>query len=449
MVGVGRRSCTDGACRSRAFRTTLQNRAPVDSGVPHPVHAGVIDDPQFGQNRASAGAASPHVEQVIRHRVLESASAWPTALHDYAVELYSHSTVTTTDEAPASNQTAFVPRSARGVDPSGGPRRIRVGIIGATGYVGGELVRLLARHPNVELVGLVGRERDHDPIGTVIRTPTSRRSTSISTAGAAARPDAVFLALPHGTAGRHSVAATSSPRGTAIIDLGPGLPAARRRRLSALVRLRAPAAGPPRGRGLRLAGAPSRRARGAGRCPGRDRRFAGLLPDRDAAGAGAAGAGRADRRPRGRCQERRLGRGSRGQAEPAVRRGQRERLRVRHRWPPARRRDRAGARRSSRRARGSIRRANPGIEAVDFLPHLIPMTRGILSACHVRPTRAVDPGRARRAVRGGLRRRAVRHGRRDAARDEATSRGATTSGSTSASTRGPGGSSPSVSRTTW
>jgi N-acetyl-gamma-glutamyl-phosphate reductase len=33
--------------------------------------------------------------------------------------------------------------------------------------------------------------------------------------------------------------------------------------------------------------------------------------------------------------------------------------------------------------------ANPGIEAVDFLPHLIPMTRGILSACHVRPTRAV------------------------------------------------------------
>ena len=26
---------------------------------------------------------------------------------------------------------------------------------------------------------------------------------------------------------------------------------------------------------------------------------------------------------------------------------------------------------------------------MDFLPHLIPMTRGILSACHVRPTRAV------------------------------------------------------------
>jgi N-acetyl-gamma-glutamyl-phosphate reductase len=33
--------------------------------------------------------------------------------------------------------------------------------------------------------------------------------------------------------------------------------------------------------------------------------------------------------------------------------------------------------------------ANPGIVAVDFLPHLIPMTRGILSACHVRPTRPI------------------------------------------------------------
>ena len=33
--------------------------------------------------------------------------------------------------------------------------------------------------------------------------------------------------------------------------------------------------------------------------------------------------------------------------------------------------------------------ANPGAATVDFLPHLIPMTRGILSACHVRPTRTV------------------------------------------------------------
>ena len=39
---------------------------------------------------------------------------------------------------------------------------------------------------------------------------------------------------------------------------------------------------------------------------------------------------------------------------------------------------------------GSAGASNPGAEGVDFLPHLIPMTRGILAACHVRPTRAID-----------------------------------------------------------
>jgi N-acetyl-gamma-glutamyl-phosphate reductase len=34
--------------------------------------------------------------------------------------------------------------------------------------------------------------------------------------------------------------------------------------------------------------------------------------------------------------------------------------------------------------------ANPGARGVDFLPHLVPMTRGILAACHVRPTRSVS-----------------------------------------------------------
>ena len=34
------------------------------------------------------------------------------------------------------------------------------------------------------------------------------------------------------------------------------------------------------------------------------------------------------------------------------------------------------------------------VPPVDFLPHLIPMTRGILAACHVRPTRPVDAGGA-------------------------------------------------------
>ena len=44
--------------------------------------------------------------------------------------------------------------------------RVRVGIIGATGYVGGELLRLLARHPFVDVVGLYARNREEEPVAT-------------------------------------------------------------------------------------------------------------------------------------------------------------------------------------------------------------------------------------------------------------------------------------------
>ena len=52
----------------------------------------------------------------------------------------------------------------------------------------------------------------------------------------------MFLALPHGTAAARVPEIARD--GTAVIDLGPGLPAARPGRLPALVRLRAPAPGP-------------------------------------------------------------------------------------------------------------------------------------------------------------------------------------------------------------
>ena len=79
-------------------------------------------------------------------------------------------------------------------------------------------------------------------------------------------------------------------------------------------------------------------------------------------------------------------------------------------------------------------------------PHLIPMTRGILSAGHVRPTPADHPGRARRAVRE----RPTPTSRSctvvvDAAGDQADAGQQPRAGSTSARTSGPAGSSPSAS----
>ena len=141
---------------------------------------------------------------------------------------------------------------------------------------------------------------------------------------------------------------------------GPRLPPPRPGRLPALVRLRAPATRPARAGGLRPAGAASGRADGPRRRPGGDRRGTGLLPDGDAAGARALGTGRVDRRSRGRCQERRVRRRPRGEGRPDVRRGQREREGVRHRWPPPRRRDRAGAGLDHRRRRASTSRPTRG-----------------------------------------------------------------------------------------
>src|SRR5687767_2485137 len=77
--------------------------------------------------------------------------------------------VSTSLESPAvvganGSSSGSLPRSRRGEPPDGGQRRIRVGIVGATGYVGSELIRLLSRHPNVDIVALAGRDRHDDPI---------------------------------------------------------------------------------------------------------------------------------------------------------------------------------------------------------------------------------------------------------------------------------------------
>ena len=116
----------------------------------------------------------------------------------------------------ATDRPTGLPRSARGVPADGGQRRVRVAIVGATGYVGAELIRILARHPNVELVGLQGRDRDHEPIEDTHR---HLAGTGLTVDSALPEADAVFLALPHGTAAARVPEIARD--GTAVIDLGP------------------------------------------------------------------------------------------------------------------------------------------------------------------------------------------------------------------------------------
>src|SRR5262245_50319776 len=94
---------------------------------------------------------------------------------------------------------------------------VRVGIIGATGYGGGELIRLLSRHPGAQVVALQARERADEPIDV---SHPHLASTGLRIADELPdRLDAVFLGLPHGAAA--ALVPDLLAKGVTVIDLGP------------------------------------------------------------------------------------------------------------------------------------------------------------------------------------------------------------------------------------
>ena len=278
------------------------------------------------------------------------------------------------------------PRSQRGVRPDGGAA-LRVGIVGATGYAARSSSGCSLAIPTSTSSGSPGATAQDEPIGG-IHPHLAATGPQVDDA-TCPRPTPSFLALPArrgGRArarprrGRDARSSTSGPTSGCAIP-----PTIRAGTTSSIPRRTC-----WRDRRLRPAGAASRGAARRSRTPTVAIVGApGCYPTATLLALAPLARAGPHRRPRRRRQERRLGRRPRPEAGPDVRRGQREREGVRHRRPPARRRDRAGARRAPRSSAGASADANPGAVAVDFLPHLIPMTRGILSACHVRPTRPV------------------------------------------------------------
>ncbi len=78
--------------------------------------------------------------------------------------------------------------------------RIQVSIVGGSGYVGGELVRLLLAHPGVELARVTSERHAGTPVSVV--HPNLRRVSDLTfTSAANLEPcDTLFLCLPHGRA---------------------------------------------------------------------------------------------------------------------------------------------------------------------------------------------------------------------------------------------------------
>jgi N-acetyl-gamma-glutamyl-phosphate/LysW-gamma-L-alpha-aminoadipyl-6-phosphate reductase len=78
--------------------------------------------------------------------------------------------------------------------------RVRVAIVGGSGYIGGELVRLLLQHPAVELVQVTSESQQGKFVHSVhpnLRHLTRLKFTSVEQLE---RCDVLFLALPHGMA---------------------------------------------------------------------------------------------------------------------------------------------------------------------------------------------------------------------------------------------------------
>lgn len=77
---------------------------------------------------------------------------------------------------------------------------INVGIVGATGYAGAELVRILAGHPDVQLSVLTSRQYAGRPFESVYPSMRGRIGLdceSYDTDQVCDRADVIFMALPH------------------------------------------------------------------------------------------------------------------------------------------------------------------------------------------------------------------------------------------------------------
>jgi N-acetyl-gamma-glutamyl-phosphate reductase len=265
-----------------------------------------------------------------------------------------------------------------------GGRVLTVGIVGATGYAGGELVRLLLSHPNVKLAGLYGRSRDHVPIAA---SHPHLSGSGLVIDQAMPKADAVFTALPHGIAAE--MAAGIVANGSALFDVGPdfrlhdpddyprwykfdhpapqllaeavyGLPELHRDEIRAAVDRTNTIIGLPGcyPTATILALAPLARA--------------GLIGDLAVdAKSGVSGAGR---EPKAELLFAEVNESVKAYGM------------FNHRHTAEMEQE---LQQQGERGLLASREANPGVATVDFLPHLIPMTRGILTSCHVRPTRPV------------------------------------------------------------
>ena len=98
-------------------------------------------------------------------------------------------------------------------------KQLRVGIMGASGYSGEELLRLLSRHPSAEICWVTSRTYAGAPIGDVFPrfADLSLQFVEPDVEALAGQIDLAFLALPHGLAADY--AAPLLAAGVWVVDI--------------------------------------------------------------------------------------------------------------------------------------------------------------------------------------------------------------------------------------
>jgi len=95
---------------------------------------------------------------------------------------------------------------------------IRVAVAGASGYAGGELLRLIAGHPELDLVAATAHSQAGAPVAAVHPHLAGLDLVFAATDPAdLAAADLVFLALPHGES---AALAATLPADVKVVDLG-------------------------------------------------------------------------------------------------------------------------------------------------------------------------------------------------------------------------------------
>ena len=97
--------------------------------------------------------------------------------------------------------------------------RYRAAVVGASGYAGGEVVRLLDEHPDFEVAYLGAHSQAGSSLSSVHpHLSGGSRPFGVNEVGSIPDVDVAFLGLPHGASA--SVGSALAEKGTKVVDLG-------------------------------------------------------------------------------------------------------------------------------------------------------------------------------------------------------------------------------------